>query len=164
MTGRREETAMIEDRIKVEGIDELIIFYGVTGFALTMRIAEKLLREYDMSLGEYAVLLQLSSRKEEINLSQVKENTYLFSGASITKVAEKLLNKGCITRRENPKSRREKLVKITPAGDKILAKVLRMFRSRYPEVLKGLSPAYKDKFLKELKNIFANVIEIKERT
>jgi DNA-binding MarR family transcriptional regulator len=153
---------MIEERVKTDDINELIVLYGVISFALTMRIAERLLKEYKMSLGEYSVLLQLGAAKKEMNLSQVKQNTYLFSGASITKVAEKLLNKAYVTRRENPASRREKLVKITATGEKALAKVQRTFKSRYPSLLNGFSPNAKDRLLKDLKAYFTNVMEMRE--
>ncbi len=83
--------------------------------------AEKALAQYGMSFGEFAILWYLSGLKEEINLSQVKRSTFLYSGANITKVTEKLVQKAYINRRENPMSRREKLVKITPIGAKFFS-------------------------------------------
>ena len=155
---------MIEKRLNLKDIDANILFHGVIVFALVNRVAERILKKFGMSTGEFAVLLHLNATKEEINLSQVKQNTFLFSGASITKVAEKLLNKGFITRRENPRSRREKLVKVTSSGEKLTAKVLQAYKSNYPKIMEGLSQSAKDRLLKDLKIIFGNITDIKDKT
>ena len=155
---------MIEERLNLKDIDGNILFHGVIVFALVNRAAERILKGYDLSTGEFAVLMHLNATKKEINLSTVKQNTFLFSGASITKVAEKLLNKGFITRRENPRSRREKLVKVTPSGEKLTTKVLQAYKENYPKIMKGLSQSSKDRLLKDLKIIFSNVTDIKAKT
>jgi DNA-binding MarR family transcriptional regulator len=154
---------MLEQRLNLTDIDSKVIFTGVVTFALIMRIGEKKLKEFDLSLGEFGVLLTLNSHKKEINLSTVKQNAYLFSGASITKVAEKLLTKGYITRRENPKSRREKLVRITPSGEKLIEKIMQVLSTLYPAVLEGVKESTKSRLLKDINDIMANVVEMKGR-
>lgn len=154
---------MIEERLNLKDIDGNILFHGAIVFALVTRAGERILKGYGLSTGEFAVLMHLNATKEEINLSQVKHNTFLFSGASITKVAEKLLNKGFITRRENPKSRREKLVKVTPSGEKFTTKVLQAYRENYPKVLKGLSQSSKERLLKDLKTLFGNITDFRDK-
>jgi len=155
---------MIEERLNLKDIDANILFHGAIAFVLVTRAGERILKGYGLSTGELAVLMHLNATKKEINLSQVKQNTFLFSGASITKVAEKLLNKGFITRRENPRSRREKLVKITPSGEKLTTKVLQAYDENYPKVMKGLSQSAKERLLKDLKIIFENITDIKDKT
>lgn len=154
---------MIEERLNIVDIDTNILFHGSIAFALVTRAGERILKEHGLSSGEFAVLMHLNAHKTEINLSRVKQNTFLFSGASITKVAEKLLHKGCITRRENPKSRREKLVKITSAGEKLTVKVLKAYKVQYPKVLHNLSSSAKERLLKDLKIIFNNIMDLKEK-
>jgi DNA-binding MarR family transcriptional regulator len=161
--GGQEENILIEERLNIREIDANILFHGCITFALVNRLAEDILRKLGLSSGESAVLLHLNAQGKEINLSQVKQNTFLFSGASITKVAEKLMRKGLITRRENPKSRREKLVKITPAGEKLVTKVLLSYKAQYPKVLDNIPSSSKDRLLKDLKTIFNNVMALKGR-
>jgi DNA-binding MarR family transcriptional regulator len=154
---------MLEKRLNIKDLNSNVIFHGVVTFALVMRYGEKKLREFDLSLGEFGVLLTLNGHKNEVNLSHVKKNAFLFSGASITKVAEKLLTNGYITRRENPKSRREKLVKITPSGEKILERILQLFNTLYPDILDGLKDPAKTRLVKDLKVIMANVLELRDQ-
>lgn len=152
---------MIEERLNIVDIDANILFHGSIAFALVTRAGERILKGRGLSSGEFSVLLHLNAHKKEINLSMVKQNTFLLSGASITKVAEKLMHKGYITRRENPKSRREKLVKITTAGEKLTAKVLQAYKAQYPKVLRNLSSSAKERLLKDLKIIFNNIMDLK---
>jgi DNA-binding MarR family transcriptional regulator len=82
----------------------------------------------------------------------------MYSGASITKVADKLLHKGYITRRENPLSRREKLIKVTPAGERIANKVLADVKKAFKPVVKGLTASERNQLLKFLKVLLDNVL------
>lgn len=151
---------MLDDHYKLKDLDEKMLGTGVVTFALVVRNCEKALGQYGMSFGEFAILWYLSGLKNEINLSQVKRSTFLYSGANITKVTEKLVQKGYINRRENPLSRREKLVKITPSGAKFFGKVIASVRKTYGPILKGVSKSAKESCLKDMNTMFGNLLEI----
>ena len=151
---------MLDDYVKLRGLDETLCGSGIIAFALVTRNFEKTMMRFGTSFGEFAILWYLSNMKEEINLSQVKQNTFLYSGANITKVTEKLVQKGFINRRENPVSRREKLVKITPAGNKFVSRVMSKIRKMYGSILKSLTVNSKEKCLKDLNIILGNMIEM----
>ena len=151
---------MLDDHYKLKDLDEKMLGTGVVTFALVVRSCEKALAQYGMSFGEFAILWYLSGLKEEINLSQVKRSTFLYSGANITKVTEKLVQKNYINRRENPLSRREKLVKITPSGAKFFGKVITAVRKTYGPILKGVSKSAKEGCLKDMNTMIRNLLEI----
>jgi DNA-binding MarR family transcriptional regulator len=154
---------MIDDRLYAKDLDESIIAYHIVGGGLLIRMFEKIMSQYDLSTGEYAVLRHLTNQKSEMNLRAVKEATFLLSGASITKVTEKLYKKGFITRRENPLSRREKLIKITPTGEKMADSMLKETRKLNGTILAGLNQSAKEKALKALRQISQNVHDMDKK-
>jgi len=148
---------MIEERLTLENSDEKVMVTGATAFSLYMHNAEKLAVASGLSYGDIIVLRHLHGRKEEINLRMLKESVMMLSGASITKITDKLVQKGYINRRENPKSRREKLIKITPAGEKAFAKLNKEVLMLSDKATKGFSSAEKNRLFNDLKVILTNM-------
>ena len=149
---------VLEDNFQLSDMDTKVFAYGFVTTSLAVSVMENFLGRYGLSMGEFSMLWHLKGAKNELNLKQVKENTLIYSGASITKVADKLVHKGFITRRENPASRREKLVKITPSGSKLCGKVLGDSKKVYAGFFKGLSGTDKRSLLDYYKTVFVNVL------
>ena len=148
---------MIEEKLTLENPDEKVMVTGATAFSIYMHNAEKLGAASGLSYGDIIVLRHLHGRKEEINLKTLKENVMMLSGASITKITDKLVQKGYIHRRENPKSRREKLVRITPNGEKAFAKLKKEVFALNDKATKGLASTDKSRLFSDLKAILANM-------
>lgn len=155
------KTNGLEESLQLGDMNTKVFAYGFVTLSLMSSAVEDFLGRYELSMGEFTVLWHLRNKKEELNLKQVKENTLIYSGASITKVADKLLHKGYITRRENPASRREKLVKATPAGVKLCTKVLGDVKKVFSEFLVGLSATDKRQLVNYYKVLFENVLKMK---
>ena len=148
---------ILEETLQMDDVNTKVFAYGFITLNLTVTAVENFLGQYGLSMGEFTVMWYLQGVKEEINLKAVKEGTLIYSGASITKVADKLLHKGFITRRENPASRREKLVKSTPAGMKLCSKVLNESKKVFGDFVAGMSAPDKRQLLNLYKIIFGNV-------
>jgi DNA-binding MarR family transcriptional regulator len=151
---------MLKERYSLETIEEEIVVYGLTSFLLLHRLIERFTENEGMSFGEFAVLMHLRGRKSEINLNVLKSNVIVFSGASITKIIDKLFRNGYVKRRVNPGSRREKLVKITPAGKKTVARLAAEFSKLSDGVTDGFSAADKKRLLKDLGQLLRNGMTI----
>ncbi len=81
----------------------------------------KSLKAHDLSEQQYNVLRILKEFKNETPLSIgfVKEHM-LDKKSDISRIVDKLLGKGLVNRKENPKDRRQKAVEITKKGLKLL--------------------------------------------
>ena len=148
---------MVKNRLTSESQNERIMESSAVTYSLYLHSAEEHTGSIGLSFGDLIVLKHLYVQTDEINLSQLRDSVVMLSGASITKITEKLLQKGFIARRENPKSRREKLVKITANGKKAFTKLMKSIRKLNSVVLGGLTSAEKNNFLKMLGKIQANI-------
>ncbi len=153
---------VLEENFKLSDMDSKLFAYGFVTISLAVSNMEDFLGKYGLSMGEFSMMWHLRGVKDELNLKQVKENTLIYSGASITKVADKLVQKAYITRRENPASRREKLVKITPAGAKVISKAVNDAKKVYAGYFKNLSANDKRALLDYFKIVFESVCGIRE--
>ena len=147
---------MLKERFSLETLDEEVVTYGLTSFLLVHRLIERITENVGMSFGEFAVLMHLRGRKAEINLNHLKSNIIVFSGASITKIIDKLFRNGYVTRRVNPDSHREKLIRITPAGKKNIAKIMIDVKNLNVEMTRGFTDADKKRLLKDLMHVLRN--------
>jgi len=146
-----------EKRLKLDELNIRVLAFGYFTFALFEQVATDVISHYDLNMGEFTVLWLLRNSKKEINLKMVKEGTLKYSGASITKISDALIARGYITRRENPSSRREKLVRATPAGMKVANQALADIDKLSGPLMKGLSATESRDLLKSLKAIFENI-------
>ena len=151
---------MPEERLALENQNQKVMSNGAVTFFLYLNKAEKYAGEYGLSFGDMVVLRYLYGLKDEINLSQLRDGVMMLSGASITKITEKLVQRGVLARRENPKSRREKLVKITPKGRKLYARLMKQIHKLNTRATKGLNSAEKSRFVKVLNAIQGNLINL----
>lgn len=150
---------MLKERFGYDDINEEVVGHGVISFMLIHRLIERVVEKSGVSFGEFMALMHLRGRKEEINLNRLKQGLIIFSGASVTKIAEKLVLGGLITRRVNPSSRREKLIKATPAGRRMIDSLAGNLKKLNKEVVKGFSAAQKRQMLDICKAVLQNAME-----
>ena len=81
-------------------------------------VAQAELGDYNIGFPEQLVIMFLKA-KGPSNQASLAEELEIDKG-SIAKTLEKLENKGLVHREENPASRREKRVELTPVADEIL--------------------------------------------
>ena len=89
-------------------VEEMISSYG--------SYYESNIKDHDLTLKEFSVLLRIRFQGVATQHDLVK--LFKVSGAYIAKLLRKFEENGYIVRKEDPKNRRKKLVKITDEGIK----------------------------------------------
>ncbi len=85
---------------------------------------ENYLAPYDLSAVQLNVLMLAAYQNEGKGLNQVELSKRLIASASnITKLVEKSVKTGLISRKTNPKNRRENIICITKKGQALIDKV-----------------------------------------
>jgi DNA-binding MarR family transcriptional regulator len=155
-----ERVTLLRERFSLDDIDEELVAQGLLTFLFVHRLFEHTLSRTGLSFGEFIVLMHLRNRREELNLNQVKNNVLVFSSASITKIADKLVAGRLITRRVNPGSRREKLIKTTPAGNKTITKLIDDIKSQDKLLTRNLTADEKRLMVKMSDAILRNAVKL----
>ncbi len=75
---------------------------------------EKKLREFDLTHGEQVIIMFLSSH-ENVNQDTISK-TYMIDKGMVAKTLNKLEQKGCILRQQNPENKRENIITLTQKG------------------------------------------------
>ena len=97
---------------------------------------EKYLLPHGLSAVQFNLLMLAAYQNNGKGLSQVELSKRLIASASnITKLVEKSVQAGLITRKTNPQSRRENIICITPKGQALIDKVW----PGYDQLVKGLT-------------------------
>ena len=155
----------MKKRFSLDDIDQELIAQGLLTFLYVNNLLVQLMAELGLSLGECLVLMDLRNRKDELNLNQVKNNLMVFSCSSITKMVDKLVGNGLITRRVNPTSRRERLIQATPSGRKTVALIVEVAKRQDKQLTKSLSLQEKKLMIKWLNLILHNAMDVaKDKT
>lgn len=85
------------------------------------------------------------------------------SRANVTGLADSLERKGLVVRKEHPEDRRSKLVRITAAGDKKLAKILPGHFLTLKRITEALDPEEREQLRRLLGELRAGFQEALER-
>jgi len=97
----------------------LAIIYNV----LQTRVGHYL-EKYGLTVVQFNLLMLSAYFNQGKGLSQIEISKHLIVSASnITKLVEKSVRAGLLTRRQNPQSRRENIICITPKGQKLVDQV-----------------------------------------
>jgi len=108
------------------------------------------LESYDVTVAEWVVLREMFDNKNVFAPSAVANLTGLTRGA-VSKLLERLLNKGLITRTEAIKDRRFQVVQLTPAATKLIPKLTKLADQNDKEHFLILTPAERKTLMELLK-------------
>lgn len=105
------------------GLDEARSMYAAVSIIHAQQVVstsiERALRPLDLSFARYEILMLLSfSREGALPITKVGERL-LVHPTGITKLVDKLEQRGLVTRERNPVDRRGTLARITPAGRRL---------------------------------------------
>ena len=85
---------------------------------------EKYLAPYGLNVVQFNLLMLAAYKNQGRGLNQVElAKSLIVSASNITKLVEKSVRTGLLTRQTNPNSRRENIICISPAGQKLLDRV-----------------------------------------
>jgi DNA-binding MarR family transcriptional regulator len=106
-----------------------------------------------LSKGQMGVLVALTQRREA-TMGQLRE-TLDIDSAALTRVVDKLEDKGLVRRQSNPRDRRQVLISATEDGLGQAAAVLRVVKVANRRIQEGFSPQELDAF----KRVNAAILE-----
>ncbi len=115
---------------------------------------ESNIKDHDLTLKEFSVLLRIRFQGVATQHDLVK--LFKVSGAYIAKLLRKFEENGYIVRKEDPKNRRKKLVKITDEGIKKTDEIIEVIQSWEDKVTANIT----EEELKTLKQILFKIIMI----
>ena len=102
---------------------------------LQARVGEQL-APYSLSAVQFNLLMLAAYQNKGNGISQVQAATHLIASASnITKLVEKSVRAGLLTRKTNPKSRRENIICITAKGQELIDQIW----PDYDNLMRGLT-------------------------
>ena len=127
-------------------VEDLISSYG--------SYYESNIKDHDLTLKEFSVLLRIRFQGVATQHDLVK--LFKVSGAYIAKLLRKFEENGYIVRKEDPKNRRKKLVKITDEGIKKTDEIIAVIQSWEDKVTANIT----EEELKTLKQILFKIIMI----
>ena len=127
-------------------VEEMISSYG--------SYYESNIKNHDLTLKEFSVLLRIRFQGVATQHDLVK--LFKVSGAYIAKLLRKFEENGYIVRKEDPKNRRKKLVKITDEGIKKTDEIIEVIQSWEDKVTANIT----EEELKTLKQILFKIIMI----
>ena len=137
---------------------ENIVYVMALVYEEYMDIMSKYLSKYGLSPAKFNLLIVVQYQGGNNGISQVAISERLIvSAGNITGLVERLVKEGLLTRRQNPRSRRENIIKTTPKA----AKLIEDLWPGYDALVKKLTdiiPA-KDRphFAKTLENWFEGI-------
>ncbi len=97
---------------------------------------EKYLAAYKLNTAQFNLLMLAAYQNRGRGLSQVEiAKRLIVSSSNITKLVEKSVRAGWLTRTDNPQNRRENIIRITPRGGALIEEVW----PGYDKLVRGLT-------------------------
>lgn len=111
------------DPSKGRKYEDIAYVFALIYNVLQTRVGHYLAR-YDLSIVQFNLLMLIAYFNQGKGLKQVKISKHLIvSTSNITKLVEKSVQAGLLTRQTNPQSRRENIICITKKGQKLVDRV-----------------------------------------
>lgn len=124
---------------------------------LQTRVGDYLAR-YNLSVVQFNILMLAAYQNGGKGLNQVEIAAHLIASASnITKLVEKSVQAGLLTRTTNPKSRRENIICITPKGQKLIDEMWPGYDTLVRELTEKIPSKDRNPFATMLQNWFVEL-------
>lgn len=128
-----------------------------TGHWITERV-NKTLKEFNITEPQFNVLRILrDANGEPLTVQKILEKM-IQRNSNVTRIVDKLLSKGLVTRQENPNNRRKMDIGITKTGLRLLKKLDKNVENIHEPMMKRLSPEE----LEQLKELIYKLIAEKK--
>jgi DNA-binding MarR family transcriptional regulator len=112
----------------------------------------------DVTLAQYRLLVLLASRGPQIPSAIAADLGA--APSSVTRLCDRLVTKGLISRRASTDNRREVLASISPAGRRVVDAVTRMRRSEIERVVRAVPPGRRANVIEALNDLGAAAGEV----
>jgi DNA-binding MarR family transcriptional regulator len=134
-----------------EGKQPTSVSVDIFNLYLYMEFAYKIATINGLSFGEVVVLKNLVAQQDFESLGEIHRSIKVLSGASISKIANRLLSKGLAEMRIDPDSHRRKIIKVTQAGRKVFSNFIEQINTLVSGFLKNILLEDADLYLKVFK-------------
>lgn len=117
--------------------------------------ADHRLKKYDLTVEQLQLLKQL-----DLEFGQPQRMLGTLTGkspANITRLLDRLENKGCIIRGPNPEDRRSSLVYLSREGERLKEEVRRLFEGLRDDLVEAISPEDQNTAIRVLRMIRGNI-------
>ncbi len=136
--------------------DEKVLMAVVRMAEVFKRSVSATFRKYRLSFPQYNVLRVLDASKGGQSRITNVGRIMLVPGANMTGIAKRLEKSGFLTRISDPRDERVTLLKITPKGKVMLAKIVKERDQHMNTMLKGFSEEEKRDLLEKVKRLIRN--------
>lgn len=136
--------------------DEKVLMAVVRMAEVFKRLVSATFRKYKLSFPQYNVLRVLDASKDGQSRITNVSRIMLVPNANMTGIAKRLEKGGFLTRTSDPKDERVTLLKITPKGKVMLAKIVKERDQHMNTMLKGFSEEEKRDLLGKVKRLIRN--------
>ena len=130
--------------------DEAFVTALLTASRVLVGVSARSLSEVEstVTVTQFRTLVVLESHGE-LNLSGLAEKLGVNASTAL-RMIDRLLVAGLVTRRENPDTRREVLLGLSPEGQRVVRRVTRRRRSELARVVKAMPTARRSQLLAAL--------------
>ena len=134
MTGTIEATGGLqaEDELRTLPLPELIRHWSRLVWATSVRPMYRRMLEHDLSLAELVVLRQM--QRGRMTVAEAAACLQL-SPSAASRAVDRLVRDGLIRREENPDDRRQKLITMTAAGQRLVDDMEAIFAERQRQLV-----------------------------
>jgi DNA-binding MarR family transcriptional regulator len=131
--------------------DEAFVTALLTASRVLVGVSARSLSEVEstVTVTQFRTLVVLEGHGE-LNLSGLAEKLGV-NASSALRMIDRLLVAGLVTRRDNPETRREVLLGLSPEGRRVVRRVTRRRRSELARVVKAMPAAHRSQLLAALR-------------
>lgn len=124
-------------------------------FGTLQRLMEPYFAEFDLTPPQFQVLCIANRFREELPTQRQLARELYVSFPNVTVLLKRLERKGLIERNGNPADRREKFVRLSAAGKKLLHRIWEVHQQQMDLVMKGLTTAERKEMARLLNKMTA---------
>ncbi len=132
-----------EENLRTVPLPELIRRWSRVVWATSVRPMYRRMLEHDLTLAELVVLRQM--QRGGLTVAEAAECLHL-SPSAASRAVDRLVRDGLIRREENPEDRRQKLITMTPAGQRLLGDMESVFEERQGQIVAVLDEEEREQF------------------
>ena len=113
----------VEKNLKENCIEEILLMCGGVMKAMKLKMSEQL-REYDMSFGEFSLLMFLARGGCDTSKDMARQQGY--SRSLVSRMVDRLTKREMLTTRQDTADRRVMHLKLTDRGEEMVLKVKKL--------------------------------------
>ena len=163
-----ERTLSLEHKLKAEialnrefvSVDEQVLLAFVYTELRLTRLSQAFFSEHELTDAEFDLLMILWDYRERRIRQFELANILLISRVKATYIIDRMVRRGLARREQDTNDRRANFVFITPAGERLLAKVKDPYYRLMPSLFAGLDQSRKKLFLELLDHFRNNINEL----